>query len=163
MTIPKTVLAYLAGLFDGEGSISIGNRSPSFSLRIRITNTNLEVLEWVTELYGGNIRRKNRVRPHHKACWEWILRDRKAAQALTQFYPFMIVKKPQAQLVVGCWKTVLARSGRYWTKELRQQVSAVKKQLEQMNRGGHGLERNTDKPDRKTCQKRKANVRTRKS
>ena len=50
---------YLAGLFDGEGHVSItyspknGGNHPKLCLKI--TNTHLPVLLLIKEIYGGNI------------------------------------------------------------------------------------------------------------
>ena len=47
-------IAYIAGLFDGEGSIVLAKDTRltpgAFQLTISITNTNLKVLEWIQKL-----------------------------------------------------------------------------------------------------------------
>lgn len=51
---PITV-EYLAGLFDGEGSVSsyIPSGTNSVHLSVSITNTSVEVLKQIAEEYGG--------------------------------------------------------------------------------------------------------------
>lgn len=48
-------LAYVAGLFDGEGSIFILKANQTYFLCASITNTNLPVLTEVKELIGGQL------------------------------------------------------------------------------------------------------------
>ena len=56
--------AYVAGLFDGEGSINIArsdrskfrpNPSPLWGLKIDIANQFLEVLIWIQKEFGGSL------------------------------------------------------------------------------------------------------------
>jgi len=46
-------IAYVAGVFDGEGSIS---QSGGAELQMRITNTDLTVLQWIQSKIGGSIQ-----------------------------------------------------------------------------------------------------------
>src|SRR5437763_682904 len=53
----KTELFYVAGLFDGEGSICIGvskrrGRSRAHWLQVQITNTNRRLIEWLHGRFG---------------------------------------------------------------------------------------------------------------
>ena len=57
--------AYFAGLFDGEGCFNIRIHRPSkkpdsshYMCRICITNTNLPMIEWIMENFGGNFHKR---------------------------------------------------------------------------------------------------------
>jgi len=57
--VTETVLAYTAGLFDGEGSVVIDVTrsaigSPCHSLRITITSTSRMLIDWLLETYEGS-------------------------------------------------------------------------------------------------------------
>ena len=78
--IPETDRAYIAGLFDGEGSIHFkrgvekkkkhkgkGYRiSNSLRLSMEITMTDESVLQWVHEVLGVGTLNKNHVRVNEK-------------------------------------------------------------------------------------------------
>ena len=53
MISDKEKAAYLAGLFDGEGSIRI--EPTGQFIQLRIANKNLEVIKWVKNNFGGTI------------------------------------------------------------------------------------------------------------
>ena len=94
-------LSYLAGIIDGEGSISIEIQSQSFrhnrkcdyySLRLLVINTNLPLLNWIQENFGGTIRARKPV-PNRRQCYRWNLCSHNAAAVLAACEPYMIVKK----------------------------------------------------------------------
>lgn len=110
MNIPKdaTTLAYLAGLFDGEGSIVItlvkpgkSNRlkTPSHRLDIGITNTNKDILDWLIETLGGCLC-KGKVCSGDKPCWMWRISCQEAKTFLMAIRPFMRIKHLQADLAI---------------------------------------------------------------
>ena len=43
-------LAYVAGLFDGEGSVGVGI---DYKVRITLCNTDEKVIKWLKSLFGG--------------------------------------------------------------------------------------------------------------
>jgi hypothetical protein len=64
----KEDLIYFAGLFDGEGTITLTkkcskeNRIPEIS----IPSTTYELLEFCKSTFGGNIKAKKTYKNHHK-------------------------------------------------------------------------------------------------
>ena len=62
----ETVKAYMAGIVDGEGSISISRQSnsKSYICQLAIVNTNRELIEWVCDNFGGS-----------STILEWFLTD----------------------------------------------------------------------------------------
>ena len=62
-------IAYLAGLTDGEGHISVFRRKPvppyvntRYSLRTEICMCSLETIKWIQKHFGGTIYKKKRTR-----------------------------------------------------------------------------------------------------
>jgi hypothetical protein len=99
-------LSYLAGIIDGEGSITIEIQSQSirhnrkcdyYSLRLIVTNTNLPLLNWIVENFGGNIRQRKQV-PNRRSCYTWSLCSHNAATLLKACEPYMIIKKAHAEV-----------------------------------------------------------------
>jgi hypothetical protein len=97
--------AWLAGLFDGEGSIIFVHKDRlTPSIRITITNTSLPLLERVQEVAGvGQIivqRRAGQMNPKHSASWHWQTYSASAFHLLEQMLPWLIVKREKALLAL---------------------------------------------------------------
>ena len=106
MTIPDTDKAYIAGLFDGEGSIHFkrgpekkkkhkgrpGYRwSNSLRLSMEITMTDKSVLIWVHEVLGVGTVGEKRYKTAYTAGWikqwRWRCQFRDAYQVARLFWP----------------------------------------------------------------------------
>lgn len=119
--ISKTERAYLAGLWDGEGSItlckSIRKEKKNYKSRLNasivFTNTNLEIIEWVEKrlaMIGATFHRytvsvKNnpeKWKSRSKDCYRLTARNRESVErTLKMLIPFLIAKKEQAQIVLA--------------------------------------------------------------
>jgi len=51
--LPEYVLAYAAGLLDGEGHIGIHRTKTGFYLRVDIANTNERIIQFLYEYFGA--------------------------------------------------------------------------------------------------------------
>ena len=99
--------AYFAGLFDGEGCVSINKTSGGikrkykrngFQLRVSVTNTNLDILYALQNRYGGKvyIREKANARNYGN----WITVSNQTIHPLSSWLPFLIIKKEQAKVAL---------------------------------------------------------------
>jgi hypothetical protein len=94
-------LAYVAGFVDGEGSINMGGGARQPHERLTITNTNLEVLQHIQTIIGGQIGGHDRpTKPHWKTQYYLCLTTRHAVRALRILEPFLVLKKKQAILMI---------------------------------------------------------------
>lgn len=102
----RNQLAYTAGIIDGEGCISIQKSTGlkhrrNFFLSVRVTNTNEWLVNWLKMQYGGCIV----FRPNHdgiaKDSWQWSLGGPKAAEMLEYIKPYLMIKRPQADLALA--------------------------------------------------------------
>lgn len=96
----KITLSYIAGFFDGEGSINISARkrkhfSLSHTLVISIGQKDGKTLDWIKDNLGGNIHQVKR-----DNSFMWYCSNRKAEKFLRQIYPYLKYKKPQAELAL---------------------------------------------------------------
>lgn len=97
---------YFAGLFDGEGCISInkivgekqGYKRPGFQLRLSITNTNKEVLEEVQKKFGGKLYTRNR--KNSRTYYDWVVVSKQCIEVLESLKPYLIIKKRQAEIAL---------------------------------------------------------------
>ena len=108
----ETALAYLAGLFDGEGSVNIFKQpnkkeriTPRHFLEIGIINTHKGVLQWVLETFGGRFGLEQDPARHHRT-WRWRASSSEACDVLLAILPYLRVKKEQAELAIDFQKRI---------------------------------------------------------
>jgi hypothetical protein len=106
-------LAYVAGLFDGEGSIVIGcskvppnhpvRKSPNYWLQVGITNTDRELIEWLHGTFGGHISDNSHSpsRKKQRPCWAWRTMSKDANAFLQAITPYLRTKKEQAVIAIN--------------------------------------------------------------
>ncbi len=102
----RELTAYLAGLFDAEGSIFIekkkpygDNRTTRYVLAVTIANTRLELVEIAHKRYGGSLvgpvqQKKQNQRPF----FIWKLSGPMARDFLKEVEPYLIVKREKLTL-----------------------------------------------------------------
>jgi hypothetical protein len=99
-------LQYVAGFFDGEGTISIslsmttsraGTVRPHHSLCVRLGQTKLGILERLKAQFGGGIT-TYKPQPRKAQAWAWVLCARGALAFLEQVAPHLILKKAEAEV-----------------------------------------------------------------
>jgi hypothetical protein len=105
--IKRTTLAYMAGFFDGEGCISLiprTSRGNRYRVQISISNTNEWIIQWFRFNFGGSVAFEDRreENPNWKDTWRWtITSGRQALRFLQAISPYLILKKPQAELAIS--------------------------------------------------------------
>lgn len=119
----RAVLAYVAGIIDGEGSIGFarqayGNR-PIFP-RILIVNSNIEILKFVQGIFGGDIQSMYRAKEHWKPTWMWRLSGKKTVEFLSLIQPWVLAKQDQIVLVFAWAETRHGCSNRAVDKETQE-------------------------------------------
>jgi hypothetical protein len=103
-------IIYLAGIFDGEGTIAIVKNKPGGKRhiyncpRLIITNTNLNLMLWLKKNFGGNIRTIKPKNPNYKPFYQWIIGNKKALNLLKKMLPYLIVKKEKTIFVLIYFK-----------------------------------------------------------
>lgn len=109
----KTEAAWLAGLFDGEGSIYVAKSKARSgdgpgSLQLTIVNTNLELLSKVCEVVGcGSVNKSGKpVKPNHSQKYHWKCSGMNAAKLLFQMLPWLVVKRERAVEVIALHMTI---------------------------------------------------------
>lgn len=81
-----TDIAWIAGLFEGEGSITIVNNV----VRVTIQMTDLDILQRVQDVFGGRIYSCSKQVDHHKDSWKWTITSTKEALEFIQLiYPYL--------------------------------------------------------------------------
>ena len=124
--IPDTDKAYIAGLFDGEGSVFFkratekkkkhkgkGYRiSNSIRINMEITMTDKSVIFWVHDILGcGTVTRKPRKGLRKDGTkylmqWRWRCTFRDAYYVCCLIWPFAHTKLPKIQQVIEHYTTI---------------------------------------------------------
>ena len=106
--------AYIAGFLDGEGCICLHkthandkNRKQTYHLKVRITNTFPGIMEWIHAVVGsGSLYTKKKYPGANKQGWDWQITGRRAIDLLNQLYPYMKVKRLQAEVAFEFGETI---------------------------------------------------------
>ena len=109
-----TDVAYIAGLFDGEGCVSYKqymrkrphNKKPypTWQIRLEIEMTDKSILIWVNEMLGvgtvGEKRYKTKYTKGWKKQWRWRCSHRDAFKVCCLLFPYAHVKLGEIQKII---------------------------------------------------------------
>ena len=97
-------IAYIAGLFDGEGCVSYKqyNRQrkhnkkpyPTWQIRVEIAMTDKAIIEWLHDTlgFGWSAEKRYHTKPKYKRQWRWCCGYRDALKFAKIIWPFAQVK-----------------------------------------------------------------------
>ena len=129
----STQAAYLAGLIDGEGSITLTrrHRQENRQLVVSISNTDFELLKQVKIMVGaGRITKKRTYKEHHKSSGEYRVENRQALEFVRQLAPYLLTYKAhRADLVLSDYVRLTPRNGFYTLDMVRKREEFVRKFL----------------------------------
>ena len=107
-----TDIAYIAGLFDGEGTVDFAKRKEKKRgktytvqrIALRIEMTDESVINWVHETLGvGTVRKRNRSpsrKAHWKDAWIYTVRFRQALYVSKLLWPHAQVKLHKLEQII---------------------------------------------------------------
>jgi hypothetical protein len=102
----KITLQYIAGFFDGEGSIGIyyhNKAKDGFHLRTQLTNNEnkdaLRLVNYLMNKFGGNL--SEQITLSGRVKYNWQLNSDKAVYFLRKIEPYLIFKKDQAIIAIN--------------------------------------------------------------
>ena len=140
-------LAYIAGFFDGEGSVTIQrqkyrskNRSGvQLFLYIKISNTDKSILETMRAFFGaGHVCSNGLPKKNQRKSWQWQASASSALLVLKKLRPSIILKARQFDLAVqfqGRLNSYKHRSIRIVSPEELDYRKRIKSQITDLNRG----------------------------
>ena len=122
--ISQTDAAYIAGIIDGEGTISLTRRhkNENRQLEISVANTEMPLLNYLLETIGtGRITKKKTYNKRHTPSATYLVSNRQALSLLEQIFPFLLTyKRHRAKVVLRDYLRLTPRNGKYST-EIKQQ------------------------------------------
>lgn len=101
-------LAYIAGLFDGEGSFIIAKSSPGkgyssrpyrYQARAALAIREECLVKLLKENFGGSYRFVKTVNPKHSNIYRWDCQGKALDKFIRDIYPFLIIKQNQCKLL----------------------------------------------------------------
>ena len=104
------VLAYFAGIIDGEGSFFIGNFSsnpktgtPHYQTCIQVANTDKILIDWLYDNFGGErytYTPKQLPKGSRKPVYSWKANGERLTHLCNSILPYLVIKKDQAELML---------------------------------------------------------------
>ncbi len=139
--------AYLAGIVDGEGTVTLTkfHKNETPTPNVSVANNNLELLKWIKIRLGGSIISKRNRKPHHNASYAWSIKQDRAIRLLNEIKQYLIIKKPQADLITQRYKLVTHRAGKYTPEMLKNKMCLVD-EIRKLNQRYNNASYNTPGP-----------------
>ena len=106
------VMAYIAGIVDGEGSITYGQRLEHrkgkpraykyWNIRIEVAMTHKETIDYLYEQLGcGHVNIRPKMAHQNFDQWRWRCSHRDALEVAKAIVPFSKTKKKQLQSIIN--------------------------------------------------------------
>lgn len=110
-------IAYIAGLIDGEGTITLTrkHRNENRQLAVTISNTERALLDYVLRTIGvGKITKKRTSLPQHTPSFTYAVYNRQALGLLSKIHPHLrTYKRQRASLILRDYIRLTPRNGKY--------------------------------------------------
>jgi LAGLIDADG DNA endonuclease family protein len=131
----KVTLEWLAGFFDGEGCVSFNTRKTGATVKVNITQIDLELLAVIAVKFDGNgpyLKDHNsRVR---RPCYEVNWSGKKAGVFLKKIQPYVLRKAPQVQLGIELASTYVGQGNALPLETMEKRIQLCE-QLRELNSG----------------------------
>jgi hypothetical protein len=133
--------AQMAAYIDGEGSILINTQRPKkvstgFYLRVTVANTDVRLMVWLKDIFGGTFKDANTDRyyvgKNWKRAYHWGTSSTRAAWILHNCLPYFVLKVEQAQIGLSLQESLSGhnfRGANSVTPEVREERQQLKQRL----------------------------------
>lgn len=125
--------AYIAGLIDGEGTISLTRkyRGEHRQLAVSISSTEPLLLKYVWKTIGaGRITHKRTYQANHTPSVTYAISNRQALAVLEQVRPYLkTYKAKRAQMILRSYIRLTPRNGKYTPAQLKERAIFIEKFL----------------------------------
>jgi len=148
----KLTAAYIAGFIDGEGYLGLkhdrGCGGSQYMSILKITNTKKEIIDWFYQSFGGWTDIKRRKNPKHREAYTWIMAGKKLEPFLRKVYPYLKLKKRQAEILLKRIKLMKGmgdntikhqlHSGWNWKypPEIMEEIKGLYEEIRRLNKRG---------------------------
>jgi len=106
----KELLAYTAGIIDGEGYLGLIPNSKSrnsFAPKVKVASTDIRLVEFLRNSFGGHSdKMRIHKRPNQKPSAMWTLSNKiNVVLFLKNLLPYLKIKDRQAKVIIEYCKT----------------------------------------------------------
>jgi hypothetical protein len=99
--LSETDAAYLAGIIDGEGTIS-ASLSRGLSATLTVGSTCRELVDWLKVTTGvGSLAFKKARKKNHRPLWVWTVSIGSVSSVLSQVVKYLVIKREHALLMLN--------------------------------------------------------------
>lgn len=120
-------LYYLAGLIDGEGTITLSKNNKNDIFRtpvISCSSTTYELVDYLKQHYGGHISKQKVYQDHHKQAWSWKTSYLNAIHLCTKLKD--LLREPskayRAKMIAEIYPSVTLRNGKYTSEQINSKL-----------------------------------------
>ena len=137
--------AYVAGLIDGEGCVSVQKATNGWSHSPRVdvgmTVVAIDLLNALKAEYGGAVRRTRPATDKWAEAWAWCASGPAAVTVLARCLPHLVLKEEQARLALKVDEIKLSlpetsAGRRRWDEDAGARCAAIKDRIQELNRKG---------------------------
>jgi hypothetical protein len=139
--LTETQKAYLAGIIDGEGCLRVdcgknGKGTVKYSITITVANTNFNLIKYLhsTTNIGSvlPIPKKGNRKPQLR----WTVYSKQAEEFLLQVLPYLLVKEPQAKILLEARKHCRIPGRRGLSDKEKKSKEKLYLKIKKLNRRG---------------------------
>lgn len=147
---PVAILAYTAGIVDGEGCIGVNRRGAKGGqfaaahqfgqhfMGVWVNSTTKPMIDFLAANWGGSVRMiPEKPTLNRKAQWNWLLQANDALHMLDAIAPYLVVKVRQMRLARRFQRYVQV-AGRARTERIYRLQSRFYDEFKQLNHRGLG-------------------------
>ena len=123
--------AYIAGVVDGEGTITLirRNKGQNRRLSLTISNNDLALLQWIKKIVGvGVMITKRTYSKKHFPSFTYSVSNTQAYDLIERIEPYLRgFKKLRARIVLKNYHKLTPRNGKYTDQALAKREEFIKK------------------------------------
>lgn len=136
--LTKTQAAYIAGILDGEGCITLSRSGKYLRPLVSVVNTKKELLEYLVTSTGlGKVLVSKRPSKTSNIPYRWQIWSKQSSLFLIQVLPFLVIKKQQAILLLNFANRSNTKHGRNGlSKDDVNHQTSIYNQLKKLNKRG---------------------------
>lgn len=101
--------AYLAGILDGEGSLSAGYNGDLPQVFVAVGMSDPTIPTWIAQTYGGKVYRCQNT---GRGSWNWQVNGLDCRPVIEAAFPHLKLKRRSAELVLAFVDTIRPREDR---------------------------------------------------
>jgi hypothetical protein len=127
---------YVAGLFDGEGCISLVKQRrlnsplPSYTIRVVIAMTHKPIILLLQDQFGGHVSQRKGQKEGHRNAFTLMWANRQAGTILQILIPHLILKRAEAEVALDFIQTLSQVGTSFWRGATPQEIQALQDKRE---------------------------------